>query len=73
MTMPHAQATRNALKRNKYDLSRPSSGLTGPFSCFGGIKASIDLHQGAIAALACWLAALLAFALHLNDPWWSVI
>ncbi len=36
-------------------------------------KASVDLHQGAITTLACWLAALLAFALHLNHPWWSVI
>jgi uncharacterized membrane protein YccC len=36
-------------------------------------KGPIPLHVGAITALACWLAAVLAFALHLDDPWWAVI
>jgi uncharacterized membrane protein YccC len=31
------------------------------------------LHQGLITALACWLAAVLAFALHLDNPWWAAI
>jgi uncharacterized membrane protein YccC len=31
------------------------------------------LHQGVITALACWLAAIFAFALHLNSPWWASI
>jgi len=36
-------------------------------------KAPLPLHLGAITALACWLAALLAFALHLDNPWWAAI
>jgi uncharacterized membrane protein YccC len=36
-------------------------------------NASIRLHTGAITALACWLAAILAFALHLDNPWWAAI
>jgi uncharacterized membrane protein YccC len=31
------------------------------------------LHQGVITALACWLAAIFAFALHLDSPWWASI
>ena len=33
----------------------------------------MPLHIGAITALACWLAAVLAFALHLDNPWWAAI
>jgi uncharacterized membrane protein YccC len=36
-------------------------------------KGPIPLHIGAITALACWLAAVLALALRLDDPWWAVI
>ena len=36
-------------------------------------KASLPFHIGAITALACWLAATLAFALHLDNPWWAAI
>jgi uncharacterized membrane protein YccC len=36
-------------------------------------KASLPVRIGAITALACWLAALLAFALHLDNPWWAAI
>jgi uncharacterized membrane protein YccC len=34
---------------------------------------SLPLHTGAITALACWLATVLAFALHLDNPWWATI
>ena len=36
-------------------------------------KTSILLYQGAVTALACWLAAILAFATHLQNPWWAAI
>jgi uncharacterized membrane protein YccC len=36
-------------------------------------KASLPFQIGAITALACWLAATLAFALHLDNPWWAAI
>jgi uncharacterized membrane protein YccC len=36
-------------------------------------KTSINLHTCAITALACGVAAILAFALHLDNPWWAVI
>jgi uncharacterized membrane protein YccC len=36
-------------------------------------KTSFDLHQGLVTALACWLASVLAFAFHLDDPWWATI
>jgi uncharacterized membrane protein YccC len=36
-------------------------------------KPSLPVHVGATTALACWLAALLAFALHLDNPWWAAI
>jgi uncharacterized membrane protein YccC len=36
-------------------------------------NASLPVRIGAITALACWLAALLAFALHLDNPWWAAI
>jgi uncharacterized membrane protein YccC len=36
-------------------------------------KASFDLHQGLVTALACWLASVLAFALHLDNPWWATM
>jgi uncharacterized membrane protein YccC len=36
-------------------------------------KTPIHLHQGLITALACWLAAVLAFALQLDNPWWAAI
>jgi uncharacterized membrane protein YccC len=34
---------------------------------------SMPFHTGAITALACWLATVLAFALHLDNPWWAAI
>jgi len=34
---------------------------------------AIRLHQGTITASACWLATVLAFALHLDNPWWAAI
>jgi uncharacterized membrane protein YccC len=30
-------------------------------------------RQSMSTALACWMAALAAFALHLDDPWWAAI
>jgi uncharacterized membrane protein YccC len=36
-------------------------------------KTPMRLHQGLITALACWLAAVLAFGLHLDNPWWAAI
>lgn len=36
-------------------------------------KASVLLYQGAVTASACWLAAILAFAAHLENPWWAAI
>ncbi len=36
-------------------------------------KGSVPLHTGAITALACWVAAVLAFALHLDNPWWASV
>jgi uncharacterized membrane protein YccC len=36
-------------------------------------KTPIHLHLGAITALACWMAATLAFALQLDNPWWAAI
>jgi uncharacterized membrane protein YccC len=37
------------------------------------LKGPIQSHAGAITALACWVAATLAFALHLDNPWWAAI
>lgn len=34
---------------------------------------SMPFHTGAITALACWLATVMAFALHLDNPWWATI
>jgi uncharacterized membrane protein YccC len=34
---------------------------------------SMPVHTGAVTALACWLATVLAFALHLDNPWWAAI
>jgi len=31
------------------------------------------IRQGAITALACWLAVVLAFFAHLDNPWWAAI
>jgi uncharacterized membrane protein YccC len=36
-------------------------------------KTSFDLHQGLVTALACWLATVLAFAFHLDNPWWATM
>jgi uncharacterized membrane protein YccC len=36
-------------------------------------KTSFDLHQGLVTALACWLASVLAFAFHLDNPWWATM
>jgi uncharacterized membrane protein YccC len=36
-------------------------------------RASLPLRIGAVTALACWLATLLAFALRLDNPWWAAI
>jgi uncharacterized membrane protein YccC len=36
-------------------------------------KEPILLHQGVLTALACWLAVVLAFLLHLDNPWWAAI
>jgi uncharacterized membrane protein YccC len=36
-------------------------------------KPSLPVHVGATTALACWLATLLALALHLDNPWWATI
>ncbi len=36
-------------------------------------KEPIQLQQGLITALACWLATVLAFLLHLDNPWWATI
>ena len=30
-------------------------------------------RQGVITALACWLAVVLAFCAHLDNPWWAAI
>jgi Fusaric acid resistance protein family len=31
------------------------------------------IRQGAITALACWFAVVLAFFAHLDNPWWAAI
>ena len=36
-------------------------------------KVPMPFHTGAVTALACWLATVLAFALHLDNPWWATI
>jgi uncharacterized membrane protein YccC len=36
-------------------------------------KSSLPVHIGVVTALACWLAAVLAFVLHLDNPWWAAI
>lgn len=33
----------------------------------------MPFHTGAITALSCWLASVLAFSLHLDNPWWAAI
>jgi uncharacterized membrane protein YccC len=32
-----------------------------------------DIRYGFITAVSCWLAALAAFWLHLDNPWWAVM
>jgi uncharacterized membrane protein YccC len=36
-------------------------------------KPSLPFQISFTTALACWLASLMAFALHLDDPWWATI
>ncbi|MBV9488154.1 MAG: FUSC family protein [Verrucomicrobia bacterium] len=34
---------------------------------------NLDFRHSVIAGVSCWLAAMLAFALHTGDPWWAVM
>jgi uncharacterized membrane protein YccC len=34
---------------------------------------TVGYRQSLVTALACWMATLAAFALHLDNPWWAAI